>query len=592
MAFLLPENLPTRSDVAAPLQSIARLLRDALDDRATVWCRGLPPEDAEDTEPHLVILIPNAGIVVLGVAGRRRRRAPSEPPEDKEWAKVGALDSRSFVELIENAAAEIASRLEEAGLTSDRCPVVSTLALPTTTRAQLESSGNIPEGASRQVLTADDLHPERIAEALIRVLGGEKPPLEENFETRARAAVNPQIVIHDPRREHFEQGKLIFRPPENGEDPLVALDREQEKVARYLGSGYRVLKGVAGSGKTIVLTKRVRFLAELFPHKKYLLTCYNRVLATALQNEVKDLQNVTVSTIDGLAAKITRIRAGLDFDERCRRAIKMLEWDDVGVFRHYDGVFVDEAQDLDDTRMTLAWMFLKLPSCDFVVTKDVAQNIYRRSTVWNPPGQSARGRTIILRSNYRNTMEILQFAHGFLSRGVAIDAQADHETEDVIIPPEACAQKGPEPEVVQVPNQWSEVDFIVEQAIAAHKEGIEWGDMAVLCHQKKWQGMLYAACRRRNIPYFFAAWNDNAKREVVQHTDKLRCFTYHSAKGLEFPLVFVADVNSVRATDPDELEAARSLVYSALTRATHRLVVTVRGEGPIGAELLAAATTL
>ena len=64
------------------------------------------------------------------------------------------------------------------------------------------------------------------------------------------------------------------------------MDRRQERVAEHLGWGYRILRGVAGSGKTLVLTHRARHLHRLFPNWNILLLCYNRLLANALERMV------------------------------------------------------------------------------------------------------------------------------------------------------------------------------------------------------------------------------------------------------------------------------------------------------------------
>jgi superfamily I DNA and RNA helicase len=59
------------------------------------------------------------------------------------------------------------------------------------------------------------------------------------------------------------------------------LDRQQERLAEHLGDGYRVIRGVAGSGKTLVLTHRARFITAHFPGMQVLLLCYNLVLSKA-----------------------------------------------------------------------------------------------------------------------------------------------------------------------------------------------------------------------------------------------------------------------------------------------------------------------
>ena len=75
---------------------------------------------------------------------------------------------------------------------------------------------------------------------------------------------------------------------------------------------------------------------------------------------------------------------------------------------------------------------------------------------------------------------------------------------------------------------------------------------------------------------------DSAGDEEEQPEEKLTLMTVHAAKGLEFPVVFVAGLEEdtipfKRGQDPleeEELEEERRLAYVALTRAEERLMLT------------------
>lgn len=62
----------------------------------------------------------------------------------------------------------------------------------------------------------------------------------------------------------------------SAEDQIKLLDQEQEKSVRELGEGHRLIFGVAGSGKTILLIARARILAKRHPNWKILILCYNK----------------------------------------------------------------------------------------------------------------------------------------------------------------------------------------------------------------------------------------------------------------------------------------------------------------------------
>jgi hypothetical protein len=79
------------------------------------------------------------------------------------------------------------------------------------------------------------------------------------------------------------------------ETDLAVLDLRQERNARALGDGHRIVYGVAGSGKTVLLIARAKLLAE-DPEKRILILCYNRLLAQHLVVALTGHRHLTVTT--------------------------------------------------------------------------------------------------------------------------------------------------------------------------------------------------------------------------------------------------------------------------------------------------------
>jgi DNA helicase-2/ATP-dependent DNA helicase PcrA len=79
------------------------------------------------------------------------------------------------------------------------------------------------------------------------------------------------------------------------------------------------------------------------------------------------------------------------------------------------------------------------------------------------------------------------------------------------------------------------------------------------------------------------ALDDSRDWEEDESTDSVHLITLHSAKGLEFPMVFVAGVEegliphrrSIDEDDPATIEEERRLFYVGITRARQELVLTV-----------------
>ena len=70
-------------------------------------------------------------------------------------------------------------------------------------------------------------------------------------------------------------------------DILRVMDLQQEQLARSLGEGHRVIHGVAGSGKTLILGYRAEYLAKVCT-KPILILCYNKALAKRLEHWMQE----------------------------------------------------------------------------------------------------------------------------------------------------------------------------------------------------------------------------------------------------------------------------------------------------------------
>jgi superfamily I DNA/RNA helicase len=399
--------------------------------------------------------------------------------------------------------------------------------------------------------------------------------------------LKPEIVISGSLDDIAEASgdQLVFRPPEGEEDAIRVLDRQQERLAHHLGEGYRVIRGVAGSGKTLVLTFRAKWYAENFPNRKVLLTCFNVPLMKALEAQLGGSTNVTVKTIDSVAY------------EARRRSVHDGEWtaareEATTILRasggKYDVVLVDEAQDLDVAGLDLAYAALKKGRDDFVVALDGAQNVYRKSARWNPPNQTARGRSTILRLNYRNTKEILEFAHRFIGGTSEMPSESLLEDPTVIVPPEATSRRGPKPTVILCRDATHEVETILDAIQSAHEAGVRWGDMAVLYGARRLQTKLYYETQSWDIPYFWVSMNHHTKKQVIEAGDVVRCATMQGLKGLEFSRVFMCGVNDIYDPGGTDDDTVRRIAYVAMTRAMDELTITVSGNGPIGTAIQAA----
>lgn len=573
MAFLLPQNIPSRNDISDRMNLLGRSLRDALDDAddVIVWLEG------RGAEAHLLVLDPACGILLL------------EAP--RPGAPAGSEQGRPGADGVREAVRRRMSEIENASrsLQLDGLPAACAVALPDLERAAAGRGGWADAG--EPALFQEDFRPDRLREAFRRVLGGRTRALEAEEVRLARAAVNPRIIIDRPA----VQERFVFRRPEmSSEEVLRMLDREQERVAEYLGWGYQVLRGVAGSGKTLVLLHRARHLARLFPGWRILVLCFNKALSLEMDRQMDEIDQIEVCTLDSLAYRYAyqnarRHRGGGRFELWRETALKRVRT--FGDGNRFDAVLVDEAQDLGKSGLDLAWEMLKRgrrmlkpgrqDPGSFIMAMDPDQDIFlqrRREMDWNPPGMTARGRTTIFRRNYRNTREVVGLAWELLS-------ELSPQRRDTVEP--EAAREGPPPDLVECGGVMEEARLIADRVKRLLKHGVDPDSILVMFGPGNEQiARLCEPFERSGVPCHFVQRDRESRDAVMSVRGKVLISNLRGLKGLEFGRVFIGGANHIwMPEEQDNPESMGRLLYVGMTRAMDELTVTYSGEGPIGAAL-------
>ena len=594
MAYLIPENLRGRRDVVPGVARFAAALRDGLDDDVTVWYE--PMFDLGGERPDLVILLPYSGILVIEVLGSRST-ALLGVREGKLIVADGE-QSREVATPLARAtafAAHLGSRIKsEPRLSPDEelpvraAAVMPYLSLDAAISLHLENALPLDHCVFRDDVEAGVSGSTDFRRRIARLLGtAARDPLAETAEKIHRAIIHPDTVIGS--------GQLPF-PTVAGNrsaDELMVLDRNQESLAKTLGVGHRVIRGSAGSGKTLVLIYRARLLAENFPEHRVLVTCFNRSLAGRLRHQLLRWPNATVIHLDSLMAQARRA-AGTDpaayttvsRDELAERALKALTDRPDSVDR-YHHVLIDEAQDFPTAALQFAVSLLREGSDSLLAVADPVQNIFRTRFTWKAAGINAVGRTKWLDQSYRNTKEILEFAHNFVMAGgdFKVESDPDPDDERAVTAPRFSPRSGPLPVVLSSPSKQGEVVNLALHCRRLLDRSVQAGDIAVLygitwTEGFNWPEALKAAFDQQQVPLFWA--NDPVESKNKDHVGedqaKVLLCTIHSAKGLEFRHVLLCGYLDDKP--PEQSRVSRSLIYVGMTRATHELILSASGHHP------------
>jgi superfamily I DNA/RNA helicase len=385
----------------------------------------------------------------------------------------------------------------------------------------------------------------------------------------------------------ISQASLFDIESDDGEDVedilpdlLRVMDIQQEQLARSLGEGHRVIHGVAGAGKTLILVYRCLYLAQVLS-KPILVLCYNRSLAARLQNLIDErglnrkvhVRNFHKWCRDQLVAYNEPLPPdGPGFSDGLVQGV--IEGVDGGRIpaAQYGAVMIDEGHDFQPEWFKLTVQMVDPDTNSLLVLYDDAQSIYgrrQRKFSFASVGIQAQGRTTILRLNYRNTDEVLAVAAAF-ARELLTEEEAEEDGVPLIAPTSA-GRRGPPPMLVKLPQFDAETVYISERLQEYKEKGRAWRDMAVV-YRSRFMGDKVATClSNNNIPYNFLS--KGASRTSGDQADAVKLITMHSSKGLEFPVVFIPGLGFMPGEKMDDKEEAR-LLYVAATRAMDELIIT------------------
>jgi len=589
MAELIPAPGACLSRMTAGERRVARLLLDSLEKDCLIWY-DLPPAGRRRF-PSFVILHPERGLLFLEVRdwsagslkrisrstctletaeGRREVAHPLELAHRCAQRGLQALLRTRTLRLGEGAQARRPAFPCGWGLLlSDIDRAQLQRAMPAEVREQL-----LPE---RRVLHRDELCGLEPA-AFRRRLAEMCEPGGGARLTRAqidaiRWHLFPELRIGDDGL-----------PVSAADQPVGAMrvmDLHQEYVARSLGDGQRVVHGVAGSGKTLILAYRCLQLVATRRQPIQVL-CFNASLAARLRGFL-DARGI------GARVQVEHFHAW------CERQLEawgmpLLEGEDARYWRvadsviagveqgripsgQYAALLIDEGHDFEPEWLRLLARMVEPASGSLLLLYDDAQSLYRKRSAQgfslDSVGIRTQGRSIVLRRNYRNSREILAFA-----RHLAGEHLSGGEGDMPRAEAQASGAPGPRPLLRHFPRLSGEVAHAVCCLRQWHAEGLPWKDMAVLYPQGGAGQSMVETLAALRIPHAWLA-ADEARRAYSADADRVSVMPIQAAKGLEFAAVVLLDASFVAPGEVAEaaLPERLRLLHVGITRARRRLLV-------------------
>lgn len=378
--------------------------------------------------------------------------------------------------------------------------------------------------------------------------------------------------------------------------PLELDARQRELATTRTDTGYRRVKGPAGTGKSVVLAARASSLAAEGKHT--LVVSFN----ITLLNYLRDL----AVRHDASRAAIRRQIDFLNFHYWCKRVcletghgeeykrlwassavgdelrpdsvlaeglsalVQQLYHDDAGhgAMPQYDAILVDEGQDFRPSWWQTLRLALKADG-EMILVADKTQNIYATAAAWTEDTMANagfRGPWVELRVSYRLPPAVVplvsKFAEEFLT-GEEIDTPELEQRENQM---ELADLFPVELRWVHVSDYSNALDACVSELrrmMQRLRTDTAVPDITVLSGVEMGRSLVdLLTAKGVHVLHTFDEDKQNSRRQkraFFQGAERIKATTLHSFKGWEARhlLLFVASVD--RAED-------RALLYTALTR--------------------------
>ena len=592
-----------------PLLELERLLTPLMDGERRVidiLDKRLPQEWEFYIQPHLnglrpdlVLLNPKIGVAVFEVKdwnfGDMRYAAVSDPRTNELRLKTRGIDGQLSRE-IENPVSKIllykdeifnlyCPRLEnKSGLAAITAGLIFTKA----TRAQVNQVIQPFRKLNLDIMKYPNYHPLGTIEAL-------------NNESIDTIFPEWQRTSSQPMNEDIAMDlRAWLKEPAFSQEQRKPLEMDARQIVlstTRTESGYRRIKGPAGSGKSVVLAARAAELAN--EGKTVLILTYN----ITLLNYLRDLAVRHASSRKIVSKQIDF----LHFHGWCKRVCyacgrqrdyhdlwkfsdnnddessqdKVLEiklpqfvqklYDDPSlkdILPTYDGILVDEGQDFHP----IWWQTLRKavkPGGELILVADKTQNVYATAEAWTEATMNNSGFSgpwNELKISYRLPPTVVPLLELFIKEFL--------KEEEVDIPELEMRQQQLEFEElfpaelrwIQLQSSDSPIDHCVREILhqmTRLRRDTAIPDITFLCANNTGRAVVEKLNERKIYPVHTFDLNKNIarrqKRAFFQGSANIKATTLHSFKGWEARHLVVFVGRAVRRED-------LALIYTALTR--------------------------
>lgn len=464
MQFISSEHRSSHSGAAAEREVWDRLKSAFGPDETGIGYRRYPIVDRTagefDREADFLLFLKSSGLVVIECKGYELDHI--QRIEGEKWVlrNTSQPSSAPHSQAFDHGMRVQRHFLKESDLCDQRgnctVPVNTLVALPNITREEWETREFHNGPSAPRVLLADDLSPAALREQ-IRSLPHAESLSDEEYGT-ARAVLSGGQPISGERGPELKDDASKGGLYETVDKGLERLDEKQEKIGFQIPNGPQRIRGIAGSGKTLLMAKKAAQIHAKRPDWNIALTFQTRSLYENVTENVRryyaffspddpepDWNRLEIlhgwggHGKHGLYYKVAKAagESPINYGEAERRFTRedgnllhsccqeLLE--DGQIQESYDAILIDEAQDFDPGFYKLCYEALRPPK-RLIWAYDEAQNL---QTLTVPTAEEIFGtdeagdplvdlsgryeggvqKSQIMRKAYRTPRSVLMLAH-------------------------------------------------------------------------------------------------------------------------------------------------------------------------------------
>ena len=374
------------------------------------------------------------------------------------------------------------------------------------------------------------------------------------------------------------------------------LDEQQNKAKNFSVTGHSLVRGVAGSGKSLLLRNRLEKLIDE-GYKDILVLCYNRFMNQWINSKIAEKGwslNVESRTFHSWAY---RIGYTYEWDEDREMREKIIDLVQEKAKERYQAILIDEAQDFYDEWFEAMLYAVNRDTNSIFFVYDNTQSVYdgqqhrrKRKWTWKNLGfKIAGGSSRILDLNYRNAPEIIELAWQFIdpylaSVGMITSKRSGSMNSDIVEPVKKSSRSSSIKPMLVSDMSPDNIAKQVKLALNSHPVS----SIGVLLHPQEprsFKSEISECLRKLDVPHH-APMRPQERAYNVVNRPFVIVDSWNALKGVEFDAVIIAGVDRVEdLPDSDKDFQEKAGLYTAITRAKDHVVMLYQNETQVVQQL-------